>query len=96
MMGTISCRAGKADEMEGVLAGMVAAARHEPGVEIYSYHRDEDDGFWFFALMSDAESMQHHGQSEAMQAAMRAFGPLMAEPPQVHAATPIAAIGFDL
>jgi len=96
MIGTITCRDGKADEMERVLTDMVAAARHEPGVEIYSYHRGDDDVFWFFALMSDAVSMQHHGQSEAMQTAMRAFGPLMAEPPQVHTATPIAAIGFDL
>ena len=95
MMGTITCRDGKADEMEGVLADMVAA-RYEPGVEIYSYHRGEDDLFWFFALMSDSEAMQHHGQTEAMQAAMRAFGPLMAEPPQMHVASPIAAIGFDL
>ena len=96
MMGTITCRDGKADEMEAVLTDMVAAARHERGVEIYSYHRGEDDVFWFFALMSDAKAMQHHGQSEAMQAAMQAFGPLMAEPPKMYVTTPIAAIGFDL
>ena len=96
MMGTITCRDGMADEMAGVLAEMVEAARDEPGVEIYSYHRDEDDIFWFFALMSDAEAMQNHGQSEAMKAAMAAFGPLMAERPQTHVTTPIAALGFDL
>jgi quinol monooxygenase YgiN len=96
MMGTITCRDGKADEMEAVLADMVAAAHDEPGVEIYSYHRGPDDTFWFFALMSDSEAMQHHGQSEAMQAAMQDFGPLMSEPPRMHSATPIAALGFDL
>jgi hypothetical protein len=31
-----------------------------------------------------------------MQAAMQAFGPPMAEPPQVSSATPIAALGFDI
>jgi quinol monooxygenase YgiN len=40
--------------------------------------------------------MQSHGRTEAMQAAMAAFGPLMAEPPQVSPATPIAAFGFDV
>jgi quinol monooxygenase YgiN len=75
---------------------MVEAARDEPGVEIYSYHRGENDTFWFFALMADEASMQNHGRSEAMQAAMQAFGPPMAEPPQVSSATPIAALGFDI
>ena len=96
VMGTLTCQDGKADEMEGVLTAMVEAARGEPGVEIYSYHRGEENTFWFFALMADEESMQSHGQSEAMQAAMASFGPLMAEPPQMSPATPIAAIGFDI
>ena len=96
MMGTITCQEGKGDEMAAVLATMVEAARDEPGVEIYSYHRAEDDTFWFFALMTDQESMQNHGQSEAMKAAMAAFGPLMAGPPQMSVTTPIAAIGLDI
>ena len=96
MIGTISCQDGKGDEMEAVLATMVEAAKDEPGVEIYSYHRGPDDTFWFFALMADEESMQGHGQSEAMKAAMEAFGPLMAAPPQMSPAKPIAAIGFDV
>jgi quinol monooxygenase YgiN len=96
VMGTFTCQDGKADEMEVVLAEMVEAARSEPGVEIYSYHRGDDNTFWFFALMADAESMQSHGQSEAMQAAMEKFGPLMAAPPQMSVTTPIAAIGLDI
>lgn len=95
MIGTLSCKDGKADEMEAVLTTMVDAARHEPGVEIYSYHRGEGNSFHFFALMADQESMQAHGQSDAMKKAMEAFGPLMAEPPQMSPATPIAALGFD-
>jgi quinol monooxygenase YgiN len=96
MMGTITCQVGKADEMAKVLASMVEAARDEPGVEIYSYHRGEGNNFSFFALMADDEAMQNHGQSDAMQAAMQSFGPLMAEPPQMSPATPIAAVGFDV
>ena len=96
MIGTLTCQDGKADEMEAVLTSMVEAARGEPGVEVYSYHRGEGNTFWFFALMADEASMQNHGRTEAMQAAMAAFGPLMAEPPQMSPATPIAAIGLDL
>lgn len=96
MMGTITCQEGKADEMAAVLARMVEAAREEPGVEIYSYHRGQGDNFSFFALMRDEEAMQGHGQSEAMQAAMADFMPLMAAPPQMSSATPIAALGFDI
>jgi quinol monooxygenase YgiN len=96
MMGTITCQDGKADEMEAVLAQMVEAARDEPGVEIYSYHRGEGNSFSFFALMASEEAMQGHGQSEAMQAAMADFGPLMAGPPQMTVLTPVAGIGLDL
>ncbi len=96
VMGTLTCQDGKAEEMAAVLTTMVEAARDEPGVEIYSYHRGEDNTFWFFALMADQESMQNHGQSEAMKAAMSAFGPLVAAPPQMTVTTPIAAVGLDL
>ncbi len=96
MFGTITCQEGKGDEMAAVLTTMVEAAKGEPGVEVYSYHRTADDTFWFFALMASEEAMQAHGQTEAMQAAMQAFGPLMAEPPQLSPAIPIAGIGIDL
>jgi quinol monooxygenase YgiN len=96
VVGTVNCRDGEAAEMEAVLTTMVDAARHEPGVEVYSYHRGEGNAFWFFALMSDEAAMQHHGRSEAMQAAMQAFAHLMAEPPQMSVTRPIAAVGLDL
>ncbi len=96
VMGTLTCQDGKAEEMTQVLTAMVEAARGEPGVEIYSYHRGKDNTFWFFALMADQESMQNHGQSEAMQAAMSAFGPLAAGPPQMTVTTPVAAVGLDV
>ena len=96
MIGSLTCQDGKADEMAAVLARMVEAARDEPGVEVYSYHRGEGNTFWFFALMADEGAMQAHGQSEAMQAAMADFMPLMAEPPQMSPASPVAAIGLDV
>ena len=80
VMGTFTCQAGKTEDMEAVLAAA----------------RGEENTFWFFALMADEESMQNHGQSEAMQAAMSAFGPLVAGPPQMTVTTPVAALGLDL
>jgi quinol monooxygenase YgiN len=96
VMGTFTCQDGKAEEMEKVLASMVEAARGEVGVEIYSYHRGEENTFWFFALMADEESMQSHGQGEAMQAAMSAFMPLVTGPPQMMVTVPVAAVGLGL
>ena len=96
MMGSFECRDGEAAAMTAVLEQMVEAAREEPGCEIYSYHRGEGNTFWFFALMTDAESMQLHGRTEAMQQAMAAFQPLVAGPPKMSGSEPIAAIGLDL
>ena len=96
MVGSLTCQDGKVEEMEAVLVRMVEAARAEPGVEIYSYHRGEENTYWFFALMTDEKSMRSHGQSDAMQAAMSAFGPLVAGPPQMTVTTPVAALGLDL
>lgn len=96
MVGSLECQDGKGDEMESVLREMVDAAKDEPGCEIYSYHRGEGNTFWFFALMTDEASMQKHGQSEAMKTAMSAFMPLVAGPPKMSPAKPIAAIGIDL
>ena len=96
MTGTITCQDGRRDEMEAVLRAMVEAARLEPGMEIYAYHRGDGNTFSFFALVASEEAMRGHGQTEAMQAAMAAFGPLMAEPPRMSVLTPIAAIGFDV
>lgn len=94
MIGTLECQDGKADEMEAVLSAMVEAAREEDGVEIYSYHRGEGNTYWFFALMSDEASMQNHGRSEAMQAAMANFGEVAAGRPQMSKAIPVAGIGI--
>lgn len=96
VVGTLTCRDGKANDMEAALRAMVEAARGEPGVEIYSYHRGDENTFWFFALMSDQESMQNHGRSEAMQQAMEAFGPLVDGQPEMEVTTPVAAVGLDL
>jgi quinol monooxygenase YgiN len=96
MIGTFTCKDGKAEETDAVLAAMVEAARHEPGVEIYSYHRGEGNTYWFFALMADGDSMEKHGQTDAMRAAMEAFGPLVSAPPQVSVTTPISAQGLTL
>lgn len=96
MVGKLSCKDGENDAMEAVLIQMTEASKEEPGVEIYTYSRGEGNEFWFFALMSSAESLQAHGQSDAMKAAMEAFGPLMAAPPEMSMTTPFAANGFDL
>ena len=96
MIGTFACKEGKAEETDRVLASMVEAAKQEPGVEIYSYHRGEGNTYWFFALMSDRDSLETHGQTDAMKAAMQAFMPLAEAPPKVSVTTPIACLGLTV
>src|SRR5258708_3664941 len=96
MMGSFTCQDGKAEEMEAVVAAMGQAATGGAGGGDFSYHRGAENTFWFFALMADEASMRGHGQGEAMQAAMSAFGPLVAGPPQMTVTTPVAALGLDL
>jgi quinol monooxygenase YgiN len=96
MIGTFACKEGKAKETEAVLTAMVEAAEEEPGVEVYSYHRGDGNTYWFFALMTDRASMERHGQTDAMRAAVQALMPLAEASPQVSVTTPIAGLGLPL
>jgi quinol monooxygenase YgiN len=82
--------------MEALLADMVEAAVSEPGVEIYSFHRGDENTFWFFALLTDRDSMRQHRQTDAVKAFMAEFANLAASPPHVSVTVPVAAIGLDL
>lgn len=93
MFAKFSCTEGKGDEMDAALAEVVAASAGVDGVESYSYHRGEGGTYWFYALMSSAEVMQTHHEDEAMKAAMGAFMPLMAGPPDMAMTTPVAMNG---
>ncbi len=61
MFATLSCVEGKGDEMDAVLASQVAAAADLDGVEVYSYHRGEDNEYSFFALFTSQDALQAHG-----------------------------------
>lgn len=96
MIGKITCKEGQSEAMESVFADMTEASKEEPGVEIYSYHRADENTYWFFALMSSQEAMQAHGQTDSMKQAMAAFGALMTAPPEMTMITPVSAKGFSL
>ncbi len=96
MVGKITCKEGEHAAMEAVFADMAGACKEETGLEIYSYHRGDDNTYWFFALMTDHDAMKSHGQNDAMKQAMAAFGSVMAAPPEMHMTTPVTAVGFDI
>ena len=96
VMCNFKCRADKALPMEALLADMVEAAHEEPGVEIYSFHRGEENDFWFFALLRDRDVLMRHNTSDATQAFLPEFARLVESPPQIFVTTPVAAIGLDL
>lgn len=89
---------GKADELETALHGLIAAAEEEPGLEIYSVHRDDDDAnaFYFFELYADQDAVDVHGKGDGMKAAMAAVGGLLGGRPDVTRLTPVVAKGMAL
>ena len=95
MFGKFSPAEGKSEEMDAALAVVVAAIEPWDGTEAYSYHRAEDGTYRFYALFTDMDAMQRHGQTEGMQAAMPAFMAALAGPPEMAITTPIAAAGSD-
>ena len=96
MVASFTCADGKADEMDAVLADQVAAAAELDGVEVYSYHRGEENHYSFFAVFSSMEAMQAHGGADSLKDVMPAFMSLLASPPQMSVYTPVAAVGIDI
>lgn len=93
---SFACRDGSAHEMEALLADMVEAAVDEPGVEIYSFHRGQENAFWFFALVRDRDVLSNLNHNAAVNAFMAEFDKLVESPPQISVTVPVAAIGLDL
>lgn len=88
MFGKFKCADGKTKEMEASLAAQ-AAAKGAKGCEAYSYHRDEDGTYYYFAVFADMESLQALSQTDAMQAGMAAFGPCLDGKPEMSMTTPL-------
>lgn len=88
---------GKSEELETALAALVVAAEEEPGLEIYSAHKDPDEegAYYFFELYTDAEALSVHGKGEKMQAAMGLVGKALGGRPEVHVLNPVVAKGMS-
>ena len=93
----ITARPDAAEEVEAALRSLVDAATEEDGTVEYALNREGDSGsFWFYELYADQAAFDAHGQNPALAAAFARFGPLMAEPPELHVLTPIQAKGLPL
>ena len=98
IIASLTAAEGKAEELNTALEALVASADEEPGLEIYSVHRDPNDenAFYFFELYTDAAAFEVHGKGEKVKAAMGAMGGLLGGRPDVKVLTPGAAKGLDL
>lgn len=98
LIAKLTAAEGKAEALEDAFRGVIAAAEEEAGLEVYSVHavNDEPGAYYFFELYRDDEAMTVHGKGERMQAAMGAFGGLLAGRPEITMMTPIAAKGLDI
>ena len=98
IIATLTAAEGKADELAAALANLIEAADEEPGLEIYSVHRDpkDENTFYFFELYTDQAAFEVHGKGEKMAAAMGSMGGLLGGRPDVKILTPGPAKGLDL
>lgn len=98
LIAKLTAAEGKADELEAALHGMITAAEEEPGLEIYSVHKDNEDPsvFYFFELYTDAAALEVHGKGDGMKQAMGALGGLLGGRPEVSRLTPVVAKGMAL
>ncbi len=98
IIATLTAAEGKADELIAGLEAVVQAADEEPGLEIYSLHKDPEDQntLYFFELYTNDEAFATHGKGEKMRAAMGALAGLLAGRPDVKILSPVAAKGLDL
>ncbi len=98
LIAKLTAAEGKSSELEVALAGVIAAAEEEAGLEVYSAHaaNDEPGVYYFFELYRDDAAIEAHGKGDAMRAAMGAFGGLLGGRPEITKMTPVAAKGLTL
>ena len=80
------------DVAEAALRALVEATASEEGAVEYVLHREGDTAsFWFYEVYADQAAFDAHGQSPALPEAFGKLGGLLAEPPELHILTPLAA-----
>jgi quinol monooxygenase YgiN len=89
---------GKADEFVEAFSTMFPVVADEPGTEVYVLHRDarDDHLFYVYELYADRAALDTHGSSDGMQAAMAAFGPLLAEGVELIRLEPVRGEGVEV
>ena len=98
LIARLTCDPEKADDLEAALAALVSAADEEPGLEVYTVSKNQDDPgtYVFYELYTDAAAFEVHGKGEAMKAAMGAVGALLSARPEVTRMDPVAGKGVSL
>jgi quinol monooxygenase YgiN len=93
----ITVRADAVEDGEAILRGLVDAAAAEDGAVEYLLNREGESGsFWLYEVYADQAAFDAHGKNPALAAAFGQLGGLLAEPPELHLVTPLAAKHFEL
>lgn len=82
-------------EVEGILKGLVEAARGEPGTLAYAVHRQQQSAtaFVLYELYRDRAACDEHLASAPVRQALKRFEHLLAMPPRVVFCDTLAAVG---
>jgi quinol monooxygenase YgiN len=88
---------GKADELRGVVADLVASVREaEPETLVYAAAQDDEDPnvFWFYEFYGSEQAFAAHSSGAPLATAGGRMRGLLGAAPEVHRLTPIAASGL--
>lgn len=98
LLAKLTAAEGKGEELEAAAGPLIAAAEEEPGLEVYSFHKDtsNENVYYFFELYTDAAALEVHGKGDGMKAAMAALGGCLAGRPEISMLSPVAAKGLDI
>lgn len=78
--------------LQQLLEELVRHARSEAGTLAYTLHQDagRPGDFFLYELYKDQQAFERHMAAAPVQAALRRFDALLAEPPRVVACRPIS------
>jgi len=77
-----TAKAGRGGDVVATMETALAAARPEPGTEVYAIHVavDQPDVVWMYELYADADALTAHSGSPATAQMRASLAELLAEP----------------
>jgi quinol monooxygenase YgiN len=96
LLAELNAKPSAAEEVEGILRGLVDVTRRENGNLAYAVHRQQADrnAFVLYELYKDRAACDVHLASEPVQQALKRFDALLAAAPRIVFCDTVSAAGI--